>query len=649
MKTVKTFLYTAATLLLATACSSDEPAVTPVGGDTTVTFAIDVPASIASRARTAYADGTTATRLTYAVYKYDADAKTYTCVSTKSGIDVINLKANVSVNLISGQTYEVAFWVAAKDAPYTFNTTDATISVNYADAESNDEKRDAFFACQEVETDANKTIPVTLTRPFAQLNIGTSDFDAASEDGGFEPAYSYVKVKAYDKFNIITGEATDDATFEYREFATAKRPQGETFPVESGTYEYLAMNYLLMAKDQEVSDVIAVFSDGKGSEKSCTYTNIPLKRNYRTNIYGQLLTTTNNFDVEIVPDYNSTDYDLGPWDGESTAIVIPDENGVIEIKSAPQFARLFMKSNDYYYNEDTDEEYFPQTYAGNTINLDVDVDLANNPIQPISWDDENEAVFKGTLDGQGHTIKNLVVDASYPHAGLFGNTDGATIKNLTIENVTIINAKSPISFTGALAGYAKDSNIENVHVTGKIIVEGVYYTGALVGSLHEGSTMSNCSIDADKDSYVLSRSNAYCGGLVGYYYKATMENVTSNIKVISYGGHVGGLVGFSYTGAVYNKCTSSGDVYLYTQKTSTSEINPYWMTIGGISGGQCSVTAQSFNNSSFTGAIYVYDTDGTEVTDKVKETNSYWKYTGWNDRGTPTGNYMSDTYIKIND
>jgi hypothetical protein len=523
------------------------------------------------------------------------------------------------------------------------------VKVDYNGADCNDESRDAFFACKEVEATANQTVPVTLTRPFAQLNIGTRDFDIASKDGGFVPAYSSVKVKAYDKFDILTGAAAPGASYEEREFALSQRPQGETFPVDSATYDYLAMNYLLMMNDQEVSDVEAVFSDNNGHKKEAKYLSIPLKRNYRTNIYGQLLTTTNTFNVQIVPDFNTPSYDnVYVWDGKTTDAVQP-VNGVIEIKNAPQLARLFMKSNDYYYNEDTDEEYFPQTYEGNTIKLDVDVDLDNNPIQPISWDDEDGAVFKGTLDGQGHTIKNLVVDASYPHAGLFGNTDGATIKNLTIENVTIINAKSPISFTGALAGYAKDSNIENVHVTGKIIVEGVYYTGALVGSLHEGSTMSNCSIDADKDSYVLSRSNAYCGGLVGYYYKATMEHVTSNIKVISYGGHVGGLVGMSYSGAVYTNCSSSGDVYLYTQKTSTNEINPYWMTIGGISGGQYNFTVQTFNNCSFTGAIHVYDTDGTEVTDKVKETNSYWKYTGWKDSGTPTGNYMTETYIKITD
>jgi hypothetical protein len=371
-----------------------------------------------------------------------------------------------------------------------------------------------------------------------------------------------------------------------------------------------------------------------------------LKRNYRTNIYGQLLTTTNNFDVEIVPDYNSTDYDLGPWDGESTAIVIPDENGVIEIKSAAQLARIFYKSNNDY-----DNDSYAQAYNNVTIKLDVDVDLNDHAFQPIATNVdiyEGEG-FRGTFDGQGHTIKNLIVDGSYETAGLFGNAIGATIKNLNIENVTIENSYSSQSFTGLVVGYARDTNIENVHVTGKIIVEGAYYTGALVGNLYDGSTLSNCSVNAEEGSYVKSYKNLYCGGLIGYFYRNTLENASSNIKVISDGGHVGGLVGLSYSGAVYKNCSSSGDVYLYTQKTSTNEINPYWMTIGGISGGQYISNSTTFEGCSFTGAIHVYDTDGTEVTDKVKETNSYWKYSGWYDRGTPTGNYMSDTYIKIND
>lgn len=77
--------------------------------------------------------------------------------------------------------------------------------------------------------------------------------------------------------------------------------------------------------------------------------------------------------------------------------------------------------------------------------------------------------FKGTFLGNGYEIKNveLTIRSSYhiDRTGLFGYTDGATIKDLGLSNVTI-NNENCAKDVGALIGYAEGSTIENCYVSG---------------------------------------------------------------------------------------------------------------------------------------------------------------------------------------
>jgi hypothetical protein len=333
MKSLKTYLMAVAALMLATACSSEDPVNVPTQGETDVTFTVDVPATIKSHQRTAFADGTSATRLSYALYKLNDETGAYDFVAKKTGLDIIDLQATVTLNLLSGEDYAVAFWAAAKDAPYEFDAENATLKVNYpADALANDEHRDAFYSCVTFTAGANASQEVMLTRPFAQLNIGTSDFELARRDANFVATKSQVKVYAYDQFDLLTGDVTADATYAERTFTFNTRPQGEAFPVEPDTYDYLSMNYLLMpANDQMLSNVTFTVQDQNGNSLDRSYEQIPLQRNYRTNIYGALLTSTTTFQVSISP-YFETEY----YNRE-----------VVEVATSEQLIEECSKANTY--------------------------------------------------------------------------------------------------------------------------------------------------------------------------------------------------------------------------------------------------------------------------------------------------------------
>ena len=281
-----------AAAVLATSCAKELQDVAT--GDATVTFAVGTP-EIATRA---YSDGTTATELQYAVY--DANGN---YLQDLTGSKEINISTTVELKLTTGNTYSVAFWADSQAAPYNVDFTTKSVSVDYAGIKSNEENLDAFYAWYTFTVTGAQTETIELRRPFAQLNIGTADLDA-SESAGYVPTISTVTVSnVYSTLNFATG-AVDGATD--MTFAENAIPAGEVFPVAG--YEYLAMNYLLVAADKALVEVEFTYSDGSNA-KTRTVGSVPVQRNYRTNIYGNILTSDVDLNVVIKPEYNEPDYE----------------------------------------------------------------------------------------------------------------------------------------------------------------------------------------------------------------------------------------------------------------------------------------------------------------------------------------------------
>lgn len=277
-------------MMFATSCENELDPGTNVGENAQVTFSVSTP-EIASRA---YSDGQTATVLQYAVYDAAGNELTDLTVTDAE----IHGSTTVNLQLTTGNTYSVIFWAAAEDAPYSVDFGTKTMTVDYNGAVSNAENRDAFYKYHTFTVKGAQTETIELKRPFAQLNIGTADY-AASESAGYVPTQSAVVVKnVYNTLNLATGVVENEVE---ANFALANIKKDETFPVNG--YEYLAMNYLLVASDKETVDVEFTYTDGTNA-KTRTVGSVPVQRNYRTNIYGNLLTSDVDINVEIKPDYN---------------------------------------------------------------------------------------------------------------------------------------------------------------------------------------------------------------------------------------------------------------------------------------------------------------------------------------------------------
>lgn len=214
------------------------------------------------------------------------------------------------------------------------------------------------------------------------MNIGTDDFDAAKASG-LEVTQTEVVAKAFATLNLATGEVADEAdrTFTMKAIPTAS--DGE-FPVAGG-YKYLSMDYLLVGADKATVDVAFNY----GGPQSRTFTNVPVQRNYRTNIYGSLLTNTTDFNVVIEPAFATTNYNLGA------------------LYTASQIGGAVTLSD----NVDFDRTIAVQPGKTMSVNLNGKTvknttDLWENPSVPNSWSlfSVRGTDSKLTLSGDGDVI-----------------------------------------------------------------------------------------------------------------------------------------------------------------------------------------------------------------------------------------------------
>lgn len=171
------------------------------------------------------------------------------------------------------------------------------------------------------------------------------------------------------------------------------------------------------------------------------------------------------------------------------------------------------------------------TFEGRKIVLGADIILnegsvseANDSFKqwtPIGGDN----LFKGNFDGNGKYISGLYYKGTSTYIGLFGCTSTNSIANLTVKN-----------------GYL-ESNHTEIHM------------GGIIGSVTKNTSLSNCSVESIKlihkaANFTNSITLCYIGFVIGEYYAADIENVTSincELNVLSSGKreiiYAGGVVG----------------------------------------------------------------------------------------------------------
>ncbi len=201
---------------------------------------------------------------------------------------------------------------------------------------------------------------------------------------------------------------------------------------------------------------------------------------------------------------------------------------------------LCLRDNPGFYWE---SQHFKQT---------ADIDLSALPVW-TSTIGTNGANFTGSYDGNGKKITGLRVERAGSYSGLFGDANGATLSNLTLDNAAIsIPQVEAYAGAGALVGYALDTEITNVHSSGTVQGQ---HAGGIAGLLQGGSQISSSSSSA-----VITGNDFAAGGLVGYAdFDVSITDSSASGSVIGDFG-VGGLVGFLITNSEVFNSHATGDV-----------------------------------------------------------------------------------------
>ena len=336
-------------VMLMGSCQRDGISAGPVEGEehvVTVT-AVFPSARLDVKSQTVPGDGTLANRCLMQVYVADDPESLVPYDEPKeTGVDA--LSAYFELRLISGHDYRLVFWAdcaeKGQDGGYSdiYYNTEAfpeKVSIIPETFAGNDDARDAFFGSASVTAEAlaagTAGVSAELRRPFGQLNIITNDWGAIPEEAAYQLRPAKVKLTfngVPNTIDLLTGEVSGAAYF-----------SGEAVEVseiaQDGDAKHLSFDYILAKEGEQtiLPDFTMDFLADDGNTKvtdTYTFTNIPVQRNYQTNVRGNLLTDRTEIEVNIVPDF----------DGEYNEIIpeteVSDAQTLLTVLEEGGYARL---------------------------------------------------------------------------------------------------------------------------------------------------------------------------------------------------------------------------------------------------------------------------------------------------------------------
>jgi hypothetical protein len=336
----KLFIFISAVIFAASMVSCIQEATVVKPGKGNVAFSIQTP-GVATKV---IGDGTNVDILYYEIYKAPAvdgesehknsviDGKplidgTVAVTTSGEGMEAVT-SATLNFNLLEDQDYVALFWAHVDGKSYYDVEDLRSVTVNYTDEEgkahkANDESRAAF--CQvckfstrnidEVENNDEREykvyegpISVKLVRPFAQLNLGT-EFESLDKDYLITMEQSKVVLTSvhskYDVFSMDTFGDRAVVTFDFGDVPS------QDLTTVNGTYAYAGMNYFLAPVSGSTLDLDYYIMTDVGTVNR-SVSQVPVMANHRTNILGNLLTTSAELLIVIEKGFNEPDENIIP-------------------------------------------------------------------------------------------------------------------------------------------------------------------------------------------------------------------------------------------------------------------------------------------------------------------------------------------------
>ena len=597
---MKKYLYLIATAILGIFAASCAKESRDAALDTQATvFSVKAPFAVTK----AMNDGLSATDLTFAVY--DDGGNYLQSLSEGAQIAATAGGWTVTVSLVKQMTYNFFFFAqsqkAVADSYYNIDLAAKTLTVDYAKAGSNNEFADAFYKAFEMTIDDSFNGDVTLVRPFAQINAAVSDLAVAEASNiSLADMTTGFKVKnAFTTLNILEGSVDGEQEIEL----PLNAKLSGTISADGSDYDWIAAAYLLVDQKQTADITLSLKSVNSvyGADVNIVreVTNVPLQRNYRTNLLGPLFSSSYTFNVNIdegfiTPEQNvdlemtfaranttmaagNPGYIAIAAQGGENTLVLPDDAGEITIdvlcattgtitvkypdgaSAYPAKVNLLLRASELVAN-----------LEHSTVTITKGSNIATGTFATAS---------STLIIEEGATVTNLIVNAGATK--IYGNV--GTVSGTAKDDVTyhIQSAEGLKAFRDAVnggktyQGYTVflENDIDLANETWSPIGPNAdaanKFRGVFDGQNH---TISNLYVD--QTDQALYRAAGFFGALYGTAKNLTIENAT--VKSLSSGAATDNGTAV-LAGSLYNR----GDVENVTVKNAVVEGNRY---CGGISG-----------------------------------------------------------------
>ncbi len=513
----KLFFFAAAALAMLSAASCQkEPAASVEGGNAVVSLSIALPEAPQTRA---IAQAENADIVYFEVWNSDWTKKLP--VQDKDGkpfnsAEVEGRKANIELTLVADQTYNFLFWAQNKDCgAYSWDQSDAglglkQVNIDYSKMaeDGNNDIYDAFYKKYQLKVNGAINETVVLYRPFAQLNFATERMTTS---------FGHVDLKA----SSVTVTGLSTAFDLYNECGVEEDPANpvsvtfvpkdalvkisEPLNTNNKDYTWITMDYMLMQGISDLVEVEASFDLGMDVPVEHKIASVPLKKNYRTNIIGDVFAADAKLQIIIDQAFLKQDEDIKVGVPEE---IFPDANGVYNVEKAAHILWLSQESTAAVLN-------------GKTISFAADIDMMGQGFLPINLSDV-------TILGNGHKVFNYKVKGDSWRVGAEGDSEAAGL-------------------FGAVKGSITDLHVEDV------LVEGNWSAGALVGYIY--GSVKNCSatnVEINSIPYASIVDGTFIyddannvGGLIGYVGEGSYEITGNTVEGATITGYrcLGGLAG----------------------------------------------------------------------------------------------------------
>ena len=253
-------------------------------------------------------------------------------------------------------------------------------------------------------------------------------------------------------------------------------------------------------------------------------------------------------------------------------------------------------------------------FLNRIVSIEHDIDLNKMEWTPIgAAQSPSASPFKGSVEGNGHTVSNLSITSAESYVGLFGYTNGGYIANLGLDWVDVYGCEYCSALSGYLNSTASNISVMHTNINGNRYIGGIagYQTAAISNSSVDYLTivceridmsipysveylgndagsivgMSNADIRGCQISHSMVNAYRDVGGVVGNIQEnvsaLAIEDCTiryATVIVDIDGGNAGKIVGRSTDNTILSNNTSETTTILYITSQSGSSSTPNILT-----------------------------------------------------------------------